>query len=194
MSSQRSPMPLETEGHRLTFPYSGDGSPLALSGQDVIGQARTGTGKTYAFGVAMLQSVGKPRKNRKKPRGLVLVPTRELALQVSRGSRPRRREARLPHPDRLRRARLRAPGRGAEERCRRDRRHPWPAARPRSSRSTSTSARSPLPGARRGRPHARSGLPARHRAHHRDWSRRSGRPCSSRPPCRVRSWRSRGAT
>ncbi|MEV4455275.1 DEAD/DEAH box helicase [Microbispora sp. NPDC049633] len=57
--------------------------PLALAGQDVIGQARTGTGKTYAFGVAMLQLVGKPRKNRKKPRGLVLVPTRELALQVT---------------------------------------------------------------------------------------------------------------
>ncbi|WP_066371292.1 DEAD/DEAH box helicase [Herbidospora mongoliensis] len=57
--------------------------PLALAGQDVIGQARTGTGKTYAFGVAMLQSVGKPRKNRKKPRGLVVVPTRELALQVT---------------------------------------------------------------------------------------------------------------
>ena len=57
--------------------------PLAISGQDVIGQARTGTGKTYAFGVAMLQRVGKPRKNRKKPRGLVVVPTRELALQVT---------------------------------------------------------------------------------------------------------------
>ncbi|WP_200926561.1 DEAD/DEAH box helicase [Sphaerimonospora mesophila] len=57
--------------------------PLALAGQDVIGQARTGTGKTYAFGVPMLQLVGKPRKNRKKPRGLVLVPTRELALQVT---------------------------------------------------------------------------------------------------------------
>ncbi|MDH2429842.1 DEAD/DEAH box helicase [Sphaerisporangium sp. TRM90804] len=57
--------------------------PLAISGNDVIGQARTGTGKTYAFGVAMLQRVGKPRKNRKKPRGLVVVPTRELALQVT---------------------------------------------------------------------------------------------------------------
>ncbi|MFI6325168.1 DEAD/DEAH box helicase [Nonomuraea sp. NPDC050556] len=57
--------------------------PLALSGQDLIGQARTGTGKTYAFGIAMLQSIGKPRKNRKKPRGLVVVPTRELAVQVS---------------------------------------------------------------------------------------------------------------
>ncbi|MED7929831.1 DEAD/DEAH box helicase [Nonomuraea sp. LP-02] len=57
--------------------------PLALSGQDLIGQARTGTGKTYAFGIAMLQGIGKPRKNRKKPRGLVVVPTRELATQVS---------------------------------------------------------------------------------------------------------------
>lgn len=57
--------------------------PLALDGQDIIGQARTGTGKTYAFGVAMLQRVGKPRKNRKKPRGLVVVPTRELAVQVT---------------------------------------------------------------------------------------------------------------
>ncbi|MFE3448631.1 DEAD/DEAH box helicase [Nonomuraea sp. NPDC059194] len=57
--------------------------PLALAGQDLIGQARTGTGKTYAFGIAMLQSIGKPRKNRKKPRGLVVVPTRELAVQVS---------------------------------------------------------------------------------------------------------------
>ncbi|WP_326644518.1 DEAD/DEAH box helicase [Streptosporangium sp. NBC_01755] len=57
--------------------------PLALAGQDIIGQARTGTGKTYAFGVAMLQRVGKPRKNRKKPRGLVVVPTRELAVQVT---------------------------------------------------------------------------------------------------------------
>ncbi|MFF5206849.1 DEAD/DEAH box helicase [Streptosporangium sp. NPDC000396] len=57
--------------------------PLALNRQDIIGQARTGTGKTYAFGVAMLQCVGKPRKNRKKPRGLVVVPTRELAIQVT---------------------------------------------------------------------------------------------------------------
>ncbi|SDG92405.1 Superfamily II DNA and RNA helicase [Sinosporangium album] len=57
--------------------------PLALGSQDVIGQARTGTGKTYAFGIPMLQRIGKPRKNRKKPRGLVVVPTRELALQVT---------------------------------------------------------------------------------------------------------------
>ncbi|WP_143590272.1 DEAD/DEAH box helicase [Thermoactinospora rubra] len=74
---------LETEGITTPFPIQEMALPLALSGQDVIGQARTGTGKTYAFGIAMLQSIGKPRKNRKKPRGLVIVPTRELAIQVS---------------------------------------------------------------------------------------------------------------
>ncbi|GGM83927.1 hypothetical protein GCM10010106_33210 [Thermopolyspora flexuosa] len=74
---------LETEGIVTPFSIQEMALPLAISGQDVIGQARTGTGKTYAFGVAMLQRVGKPRKNRKKPRGLVVVPTRELALQVT---------------------------------------------------------------------------------------------------------------
>jgi superfamily II DNA/RNA helicase len=74
---------LETEGITTPFPIQEMALPLALSGQDLIGQARTGTGKTYAFGIAMLQSIGKPRKNRKKPRGLVVVPTRELAIQVS---------------------------------------------------------------------------------------------------------------
>ncbi|TYB56841.1 DEAD/DEAH box helicase [Nonomuraea sp. PA05] len=74
---------LETEGIVTPFPIQEMALPLALSGQDLIGQARTGTGKTYAFGIAMLQSIGKPRKNRKKPRGLVIVPTRELATQVS---------------------------------------------------------------------------------------------------------------
>lgn len=74
---------LETEGIVAPFPIQEMALPLALAGQDLIGQARTGTGKTYAFGIAMLQSIGKPRKNRKKPRGLVVVPTRELAVQVS---------------------------------------------------------------------------------------------------------------
>nr|WP_246380004.1 DEAD/DEAH box helicase [Nonomuraea soli] len=74
---------LETEGISTAFPIQEMALPLALAGQDLIGQARTGTGKTYAFGIAMLQSIGKPRKSRKKPRGLVVVPTRELAIQVS---------------------------------------------------------------------------------------------------------------
>jgi superfamily II DNA/RNA helicase len=55
--------------------------PLALTGTDLIGQARTGTGKTLAFGAPLLQRiqlVDDPR-----PRALVVVPTRELALQVA---------------------------------------------------------------------------------------------------------------
>lgn len=51
--------------------------PLAIEGQDVIGIAQTGTGKTLAFGVPMIQRLAKH-----KGQGLVLLPTRELALQV----------------------------------------------------------------------------------------------------------------
>src|SRR5574340_526496 len=59
--------------------------PLALSGDDLIGQARTGMGKTFAFGVPLLQRIStdttKPLAG--VPRALVVVPTRELCLQVS---------------------------------------------------------------------------------------------------------------
>jgi ATP-dependent RNA helicase DeaD len=53
--------------------------PLALEGKDVLGQARTGTGKTLAFGLPLLQ-MADPKK---RLQGLVLVPTRELAVQVT---------------------------------------------------------------------------------------------------------------
>jgi len=51
--------------------------PLALKGEDFIGQAKTGTGKTAAFGLPMLQTLASGQQ------GLILVPTRELALQVT---------------------------------------------------------------------------------------------------------------
>ncbi|WP_299556656.1 DEAD/DEAH box helicase [uncultured Mycolicibacterium sp.] len=59
--------------------------PLALAGEDLIGQARTGMGKTYAFGVPLLQRVSTDteRPLTGVPRALVVVPTRELCLQVS---------------------------------------------------------------------------------------------------------------
>jgi superfamily II DNA/RNA helicase len=56
--------------------------PLALNGEDVIGQARTGTGKTLGFGVPLLQRLTLPGDG--TPQALVVVPTRELCLQVSR--------------------------------------------------------------------------------------------------------------
>ena len=58
--------------------------PLALAGDDLIGQARTGMGKTFAFGVPLLHRItspGEPELNG-IPRGLIVVPTRELCLQV----------------------------------------------------------------------------------------------------------------
>jgi ATP-dependent RNA helicase DeaD len=54
--------------------------PLALTGRDVLGQARTGTGKTAAFAIPILEQLEKSNGN--APRALVLVPTRELAVQV----------------------------------------------------------------------------------------------------------------
>jgi superfamily II DNA/RNA helicase len=55
--------------------------PLALTGTDLIGQARTGTGKTLAFGAPLLQRIQLVDDHR--PHALVVVPTRELALQVA---------------------------------------------------------------------------------------------------------------
>ena len=64
--------------------------PDALAGRDVLGRAETGSGKTLAFGLPMLSRVaaiaGQPRAT--APRGLVLVPTRELAEQVANVLRP----------------------------------------------------------------------------------------------------------
>src|SRR3990167_2426519 len=51
--------------------------PLAIQGKDVIGIAQTGTGKTHAFAIPMVQ-----RLAQKKGVGLILAPTRELALQI----------------------------------------------------------------------------------------------------------------
>src|SRR3984885_384481 len=60
--------------------------PLALAGDDLIGQARTGMGKTFAFGVPLLQRIttsGAERPLNGIPRARIVVPTRELCLQVS---------------------------------------------------------------------------------------------------------------
>ncbi|OBK11860.1 DEAD/DEAH box helicase [Mycobacterium asiaticum] len=60
--------------------------PLALAGEDVIGQARTGMGKTFGFGVPLLQRITAETATRPltgAPRALIVVPTRELCLQVT---------------------------------------------------------------------------------------------------------------
>jgi len=71
-------------GITTAFPIQELALPIALSGHDIIGQARTGTGKTLAFGIALLQRLGEPDQRRPlAPGALVVVPTRELAIQVA---------------------------------------------------------------------------------------------------------------
>ena len=57
-------------------------APL-MEGRDLLGQAATGTGKTAAFALPILQRIGRTKPVANKPFALVLVPTRELAVQVS---------------------------------------------------------------------------------------------------------------
>src|SRR5271154_3271162 len=73
---------LAAAGIMTTFPIQALALPIALGGQDIIGQARTGTGKTLAFGGPLLELV-REAKDRGAPRALVVAPTRELAIQIA---------------------------------------------------------------------------------------------------------------
>ena len=67
-------------GFEAASPIQGQAIPLELQGLDIIGQAQTGTGKTAAFGIPLLQKIDPKNK---KPQATILCPTRELAIQVS---------------------------------------------------------------------------------------------------------------
>ncbi len=71
---------LEKMGFEEATPIQAETIPLAMQGNDVIGQAQTGTGKTAAFGIPMIEKIDTTQK---KIQGLVVAPTRELANQVS---------------------------------------------------------------------------------------------------------------
>ena len=72
---------LSEAGIERTFAIQELTLPLALAGEDVIGQARTGTGKTLGFGVPLLNRIELPGDG--TPQVLIVVPTRELCLQVT---------------------------------------------------------------------------------------------------------------
>ena len=78
--------PLAGQGYQQPTPVQEASIPLVLDGKDLLARAQTGTGKTAAFGLPMIDRLfvrgGKARTH--APRGLVLVPTRELAVQVQR--------------------------------------------------------------------------------------------------------------
>lgn len=71
---------IEKMGFEEATPIQTETIPLALAGNDVIGQAQTGTGKTAAFGIPMIEKIDAKQR---KIQGLVVAPTRELAIQVA---------------------------------------------------------------------------------------------------------------
>jgi superfamily II DNA/RNA helicase len=72
---------LAARGINEPFPIQEQTIPLALTGQDIIGQAKTGTGKTFGFGLPLVQKLGLNPASGVK--ALIVVPTRELAVQVT---------------------------------------------------------------------------------------------------------------
>jgi superfamily II DNA/RNA helicase len=83
---------LAADGITHAFPIQQQCIPLALDGTDLIGQAKTGTGKTLGFGIPLLQRIAAPGteayaalppESQGRPQALVVCPTRELGLQVA---------------------------------------------------------------------------------------------------------------
>ncbi len=73
---------LKKEGFKNPTPIQSKAVPALLAGSDLLGGAETGTGKTAAFAIPLLDKLSCRKSSGKHPRALILVPTRELALQV----------------------------------------------------------------------------------------------------------------
>ncbi|MFE2587338.1 DEAD/DEAH box helicase, partial [Streptomyces sp. NPDC059378] len=86
---------LGAEGVTVPFPIQSATLPNSLAGRDVLGRGRTGSGKTLAFGLAVLARMDGQRAEARQPLSLVLVPTRELAQQVTDALTPYARALRL---------------------------------------------------------------------------------------------------
>jgi superfamily II DNA/RNA helicase len=82
---------LTVQGIDAPFPIQVDSLPDTLAGRDVLGRGKTGSGKTLAFSIPMVARLADSASNRneqRKPRGLVLAPTRELATQITNTLQP----------------------------------------------------------------------------------------------------------
>ncbi|MFE2185781.1 DEAD/DEAH box helicase [Streptomyces sp. NPDC059455] len=86
---------LTAQGLSVPFPIQGATLPNTLAGRDALGRGRTGSGKTLAFGLALLARTAGRRAEPRQPLALVLVPTRELAQQVTDALTPYARSVKL---------------------------------------------------------------------------------------------------
>ncbi|MFC6269540.1 DEAD/DEAH box helicase [Frigoriflavimonas asaccharolytica] len=73
---------LKKEGYEKPTPIQQKAIPSILEGKDLLGTAQTGTGKTAAFAIPMLQNLSKNNNNHHHIKALILTPTRELAIQI----------------------------------------------------------------------------------------------------------------
>ncbi|UTF48926.1 DEAD/DEAH box helicase [Desulfomicrobium sp. ZS1] len=73
---------IKNKGYEAPTAIQAQAIPVILAGRDILARAQTGTGKTDAFGLPIVQTLGLTRGNGHHPRALILTPTRELALQV----------------------------------------------------------------------------------------------------------------
>ncbi|MFE7661226.1 DEAD/DEAH box helicase [Streptomyces celluloflavus] len=79
---------LAQNGVTTPFPIQAATIPDALAGKDILGRGRTGSGKTLSFGLPLLATLSGGHTEKKKPRGVILTPTRELAMQVADALQP----------------------------------------------------------------------------------------------------------
>ena len=177
-------------GFEAPTPIQEQAIPVLLQGHDLIGQAQTGTGKTAAFALPLAEKLDASQNH---PQAIILLPTRELCIQVAQETHN------LSKYNRLRVV----PVYGGQPIDRQFRALAWAAA----DRGRHAGARSRSPAARhaetqpgthgrsgRGRRDAQHGLPRRCRGDPEGSARRSGRPRSSPPPCRRASPRSPATT
>ena len=74
---------LTSLGYEEPTPIQKEAIPILLAGRDLVGQAATGTGKTAAFALPLIQRLAESKVQKVLPRALILLPTRELAMQVA---------------------------------------------------------------------------------------------------------------
>ncbi len=106
---------VKAKGYTAPTPIQAKAIPVILDGRDILARAQTGTGKTDAFALPLVEILSRKNGNRRHPRALVLAPTRELALQVGESIKAYARRASMrctvvyggvrinPQIDRLRR-------------------------------------------------------------------------------------------
>ena len=179
-----------TLGYEEPTPIQREAIPPLLEGRDLLGQAATGTGKTAAFALPILQRLARADARPATRSALVLVPTRELAHAGLRGDPPVRPRPRRPRAADLRRPADRPPAARAASAASTSS-SPRPAARSTTSRrGTLDSTRIEIVVLDEADEMLDMGFAEDIEAILERHARRRARPCSSRPRCRRASTRS----